>query len=175
MSSSAKARKDQGESGRDARATNGATKGATRTDADQTTRPGIPDTRGLNPSVLAQLLIPLIKGIDELPAEWRNGRLTEEMNLIKRTGKRSLEVVGVVKSSTPCEAASGDDPLALRTPTFCPGCPHRDSSATLLELRKNLADADYMRRKWNRPPVRPRGARRHRLLHHAHVRPRPSS
>ena len=137
------------ERGRDARAT----RAATRTDADQNARPGIPDTRGLNPSVLAQLLIPLIKGIEALPAELRNGRLTEEMNLIKRTGKRTLEVIGVVKSASPCEAASGDEPLALRTPTFCPGCPHRDSSSTLLELRKNLADADYMKRKWKRPPV----------------------
>ena len=124
-----------------------------QTRATEESRPGIPDTRGLNPSVLAQLLIPLIKGIESLPAELRNGRLTEEMNLIKRTGKRSLEVVGVVKSASLCETASGDEPLALRTPTFCPGCPHRDSSSTLLELRKNLADADYMKRKWKRPPV----------------------
>ena len=37
---------------------------------------GIPELRGLNPSVLAQMLIPLIKATEEIPAELRNGRLT---------------------------------------------------------------------------------------------------
>ena len=37
-----------------------------------------------------------------------------------------------------------NEQVVPRTPTFCPGCPHRDSSATLLEIRKNLADPKYM-------------------------------
>ena len=125
---------------------------------------GIPETRGLNPSVLAQLLIPLVKRTRDLPADLRNGRLSAELDLIKRTGKRKLEVVGVVKGpvqretetatrTAVCDAPADADPLALRTPTFCPGCPHRDSSATLLELRRNLADADYMKSRHDREPV----------------------
>jgi len=41
----------------------------------------------------------------------------------------------------------------VRTPTFCPGCPHRDSSSTLLELRRNLADSKYMAEHHGMGPV----------------------
>jgi len=99
---------------------------------------GIPESRGLYPSVLAQLLIPLIKATEGIPAHLRNGRLSAELDLIRRTGRPKLNVV------------SG---IVPRTPTFCPGCPHRDSSAALLELRKNLADPAYMKRAHNSEPV----------------------
>ncbi|MDB5329548.1 MAG: indolepyruvate ferredoxin oxidoreductase, partial [Phycisphaerales bacterium] len=91
---------------------------------------GIPEGRGLNPSVLAQILIPLIKATEEIPAELRNGRLTAELDRIRKVSKPKLQIF--------------NDKVVSRTPTFCPGCPHRDSSATLLELRKNLADPKYM-------------------------------
>ncbi len=94
--------------------------------------PGIPDTRGLNPSVLAQILIPLIKATEEIPAELRNGRLTAEFSRLKELSKPKLAVF--------------NEKVVARTPTFCPGCPHRDSSSVLMELRNNLADADYMKR-----------------------------
>ena len=48
---------------------------------------GIPDTRGLSASVLAQILIPLIKATEELPPELRNGRLTAEMDVIRKLSK----------------------------------------------------------------------------------------
>ncbi|MDB5302090.1 MAG: Indolepyruvate ferredoxin oxidoreductase, alpha and beta subunit, partial [Phycisphaerales bacterium] len=91
---------------------------------------GIPEGRGLNPSVLAQILIPLIKATEEIPAELRNGRLTAELDRIRKASKPKLKIF--------------DDKVVSRTPTFCPGCPHRDSSAALLDLRKNLADPKYM-------------------------------
>ena len=94
---------------------------------------GIPDTRGLNASVLAQILIPLIKATEEIPAELRNGKLSAEMEIIRRASKPKLEILSKVTEN-----------LIPRTPTFCPGCPHRDSSATLLEIRKNFADPKYM-------------------------------
>jgi indolepyruvate ferredoxin oxidoreductase len=100
---------------------------------------GIPDTRGLNASVLAQRLIPFIKSIEEIPAELRNGRLSGELAKLREASKPKLAVI------------SGN--LIARTPTFCPGCPHRDSSATLLELRKNFADPAYMKAKYKREPV----------------------
>src|SRR6266850_2485702 len=99
---------------------------------------GIPDTRGLNYSVLAQKIIPLIKSIDKIPPQLRNGRLTAEFSRLTEASRPRLSVVKEV---------------VQRTPTFCPGCPHRDSSAVLLEIRKNLADAAYMKRVHNRPPV----------------------
>ncbi len=99
---------------------------------------GIPDSRGLNFSVLAQKLIPLIKSSDRIPAAMRNGRLTAEMS---RLGEASRPRLALLTD------------IVQRTPTFCPGCPHRDSSAVLLEIRKNLADPAYMKRVHNRPAV----------------------
>ncbi|HEX7010346.1 MAG TPA: DUF6537 domain-containing protein, partial [Phycisphaeraceae bacterium] len=43
--------------------------------------------------------------------------------------------------------------IPARTPTFCPGCPHRDSSSVLLELRQDLLDPQYMLRVHKRKPV----------------------
>ncbi|HZN68541.1 MAG TPA: DUF6537 domain-containing protein, partial [Tepidisphaeraceae bacterium] len=101
---------------------------------------GIPETRGLNVSVLAQLLIPLVKATEEIPAHLRNGRLSEELAVLRKASKPKLEVIAV-------------EQIVPRTPTFCPGCPHRDSSATLLELRQNLADPEYMKRHHGVGPV----------------------
>jgi indolepyruvate ferredoxin oxidoreductase len=100
---------------------------------------GIPDSRGLNPSVLSQVLIPLIKATEQLPPELRNGRLSAEMERLKKASKPKLQVIS--------------DKIVPRTATFCPGCPHRDSSATLLELRKNFADPAYMQEHHGSGPV----------------------
>jgi indolepyruvate ferredoxin oxidoreductase len=100
---------------------------------------GIPETRGLNYSVLAQRLIPLIQATTEIEPHKRNGRLTCELDRMRRLSKPKLDVL----------ASS----IVVRTPTFCPGCPHRDSSATLLELRKNLADPKYMANRHGMGPV----------------------
>ena len=43
--------------------------------------------------------------------------------------------------------------LPQRTPTFCPGCPHRDSSSVLLQITEQFMDADYMKKQHNSPPV----------------------
>ena len=103
---------------------------------------GIPDTRGLNTSVLAKILIPLIKATEEIPAELRNGKLTAEMDRLRRASTPKLEILTKVT-----------DNLIPRTPTFCPGCPHRDSSAVLLEIRKNFADPKYMMQEHGLAPV----------------------
>jgi len=100
---------------------------------------GIPESRGLNFSVLAQRIIPLIQETTEIDPHRRNGRLTAEIERIRRASKPKLEVLSSA--------------IVPRTPTFCPGCPHRDSSAALLELRQNLADANYMARHHNSGPV----------------------
>lgn len=100
---------------------------------------GIPDARGLNPSVLAQHLIPLIKADQQVPAPLRNGRLSAELARLRKASKPRLDVIA--------------EQIVPRTPTFCPGCPHRDSSAALLELRQNLRDPDYMMRHHGTGPV----------------------
>ncbi|HYE19805.1 MAG TPA: thiamine pyrophosphate-dependent enzyme, partial [Tepidisphaeraceae bacterium] len=103
-------------------------------------RPGIPELRGLNPSVLAQILIPLIKETEEIPADMRNGRLTAELDLLRRVSKPKLSVLK-------------DSDVVGRSPTFCPGCPHRDSSAALLQIRENLKDPTYMQKTHGRDAV----------------------
>jgi indolepyruvate ferredoxin oxidoreductase len=95
---------------------------------------GIPATRGLNPSVVMERIIPLLQHHPSLPAELVNGKLTEELNRLQRTGQFKVSV-------------------PARTPTFCPGCPHRDSSSVLLELRKDFLDPEYMLREHKRKPV----------------------
>jgi indolepyruvate ferredoxin oxidoreductase len=96
--------------------------------------PGIPESRGLNPSVLLQRLIPLIKEHATLPIELTNGHLAEYLSLIEGTAEYQIDI-------------------PARTPTFCPGCPHRDSSSVLLELRRDLLDANYMLQHHKRKPV----------------------
>ncbi|MGB7160224.1 MAG: DUF6537 domain-containing protein, partial [Tepidisphaeraceae bacterium] len=100
---------------------------------------GIPDTRGLNASVLAQKLIPLIKSTEALPEHLRNGRLSSELARLREASKPRLQVIS--------------DKIVARTPTFCPGCPHRDSSSVLLEVRKNFMDKDYMLKHHGMGPV----------------------
>ena len=100
---------------------------------------GFPDTRGLNISVVFQKLIPLIKADERLPAELRNGRLGAEMDRLRRASKPKLNIFA--------------DSVVTRTPTFCPGCPHRDSSAALLQLRSDLANPGYMRKHHGTGPV----------------------
>ena len=96
--------------------------------------PGVPATRGLNPSLLMQLLIPLVKDHPTLPIELTNGNLSEALHRLDETSRFEVHI-------------------PERTPTFCPGCPHRDSSSVLLELRDDLLDPDYMLRTHKRKPV----------------------
>ncbi len=95
---------------------------------------GIPSERGLHPSLLVQLLVPLIKDHPTLPIEMTNGVLSAELARIEKTLKPNVST-------------------RKRTATFCPGCPHRDSSSALLKLREDLLDPDYMQRHYKSGPV----------------------
>ncbi len=95
---------------------------------------GIPTTRGLNPSLLIERLVPLMQKHPTLPREMINGRLTSELNRIRETASYRVHV-------------------PTRTPAFCPGCPHRDSSSVLLELRNDLLNPTYMLSRHKRKPV----------------------
>ena len=100
---------------------------------------GFPATRGLNYSVVAQKLIVLIRESEHLPAHLRNGRLSDELQRLNSAGRIKLPQIS--------------QKLIARTPTFCPGCPHRDSAAVMLEIRQKFASAEYMKRKHGRGPV----------------------
>jgi hypothetical protein len=111
--------------------------------------PGIPETRGLNPSVLAQIDHPLIKATEEIPAELRNGRLSAKWTRCAR------------RASPSCSAHAD---LLPRLPASRFGQRPRRNQARKLPRRRLHAPHASPR------AGRPRLPRRHRLLHHAHVR-----
>jgi indolepyruvate ferredoxin oxidoreductase len=97
-------------------------------------REGLPSARGFNSSVLVELLGPLIT---ELASPKIKIDLTRiERELAHLAANQAIEV-----------------DLAPRTPTFCPGCPHRDSASVLGEVKRVFTDPEYMRRVHRREPV----------------------
>ena len=95
--------------------------------------PGFPATRGLNPSLLIEHLGPLlIKMASKLHIHTE--KIEQELALIQDTSEVNVRI-------------------PQRTPTFCPGCPHRDSSSVLLEVKKSFRDASYMRKNHKRDAV----------------------
>ncbi|HVT81243.1 MAG TPA: 2-oxoacid:acceptor oxidoreductase family protein [Phycisphaerae bacterium] len=97
-------------------------------------RTGIPAARGLHPSILIQKLTELLRDTPNIPHELSNGRLSEELDTIEKASRLA-------------------NPVAVRTPAFCPGCPHRDSSSSLLQIRKNLLNSQYMQSHYGKQPV----------------------
>ncbi len=96
-------------------------------------REGIPSTRGFNSSILLGLIAPLITEL-AAPKKTEQALIDAELKLLAENG--AIEVN-----------------LALRTPTFCPGCPHRDSASVFGAIKREFRDADYMRRAHRREPV----------------------
>jgi indolepyruvate ferredoxin oxidoreductase len=101
--------------------------------------PGLPETRGLHPSILIAQLASLLKQASApgqritVPAEYE--ALDRELETIDSTAE------GELSSAPP------------RVPTFCPGCPHRDSASVCLEVKKAFMDPAYMARSHGRGPV----------------------
>jgi len=100
---------------------------------------GIPSTRGLHPSILIARLAPLLKAAQgggvqvTVPAACE--ALDRELETIHKTEEGDLAT------------------MPPRLPTFCPGCPHRDSASLCLDIKKRFADGEYMRRRHKRGPV----------------------
>ena len=95
---------------------------------------GIPQTRGLNPSLLIERLCPLLLKQEVCQSAEKENRLRDELKLVEKSAAAKVAIPN-------------------RTPTFCPGCPHRDSSSVLLELRKDLRDPAYMQKHYQRGPM----------------------
>jgi len=97
--------------------------------------PGIPETRGLNASIVSGKLLPLFLGeLKDIFTEAELARLRSEQAILEATENADVRLPG-------------------RTPTFCPGCPHRDSSSVLLEVKKDFKDPAYMKRVHDTRPV----------------------
>jgi len=100
---------------------------------------GLPEIRGLHPSILIARLAPLLKEVQgpgaqvRVPAEYE--ALDRELETIDSTAEGSLAT------------------MPPRLPTFCPGCPHRDSATVCLEIKERFADPNYMRRVHECEPV----------------------
>ncbi|MCG3205320.1 MAG: hypothetical protein KCHDKBKB_02039 [Elusimicrobia bacterium] len=94
--------------------------------------PGFPSTRGLNVSIVLEVLGPAF-------LRWKEHFPT--LN-VERIEKELAEIVHTRSSSYD---------VPLRTPTFCPGCPHRDSSTVSLKLKSNFMKFDYMEKKHQSP------------------------
>ncbi len=107
---------------------------------------GIPVTSGLDASILIQKLIPLLKhllgrgGTSPVNAATHHNpkidleHLSREETLQKQVSEQQIDI-------------------PQRTPTFCPGCPHRDSSSVFLEITQQFMDADYMKKHHDSVPV----------------------
>ncbi len=94
--------------------------------------PGFPATRGLNVSIMLEVLGPAFLRWKEYFPTLQIDRIQNELKEIRHT-----------------ESASYDVPL--RTPTFCPGCPHRDSATVSLRMKKKFMNADAMAAQGSRP------------------------
>jgi len=100
---------------------------------------GIPATRGLHPSILIDRLVPLFKHVGLSSARTGAAEVTEALDRERQTIDATARVdVGR---------------LPARLPTFCPGCPHRDSASLCLEIKKRFMDEQYMRKKYDTGPV----------------------
>jgi indolepyruvate ferredoxin oxidoreductase len=95
---------------------------------------GIPATRGLNPSILIDRLAPLGRFFHDPNLELDPERIECAVALVQQTGTFDIN-------------------LPPRTPTFCPGCPHRDSASVLVEMKRQFLDERYMRRHHKRGAV----------------------
>ena len=98
---------------------------------------GIPDSLGLNPSILIQRLIPLLR--HKFNGKGRS--IAIDPKVFARE-EQQIEQVNAHQVDIPA-----------RTPTFCPGCPHRDSASVFKEIADQFADAKYMERHHAQSPV----------------------
>lgn len=81
--------------------------------------PGFPSTRGLNASIVLEILGPAFLRWKEHFPDLQVERVNQELAEIQHTKTSTYKV-------------------PLRTPTFCPGCPHRDSAVASIDLKKEF-------------------------------------
>ena len=98
---------------------------------------GIPDSLGLNPSILIQRLIPLLR--HKLGSKDKSIAINPDVFVRE---EQHIEQVKTHQVNIPA-----------RTPTFCPGCPHRDSASVFKEIADQFMDVKYMERYHAQSPV----------------------
>ncbi len=103
--------------------------------------PGIPVDSGLTTSRVMELLGPLVEKLATGGAvSLAESKLqTVEDELEKNRATERVEV--------------HDGMLPKRLPSFCPGCPHRDSASLCVDIKRKFMDKRYMRRHHSSGPV----------------------
>jgi indolepyruvate ferredoxin oxidoreductase len=95
---------------------------------------GFPEGSGMDPDIALAVLGRLVLARPEaFPAQ--------AVRLARAAAERRAELARRALDVTP------------RTPTYCAGCPHRGTSSPMIEIRRRLADARYMKRVHGRGPV----------------------
>ena len=99
----------------------------------------LPSTRGLSPSIITEHLAGLFEALTAAGEQVAAGPVEQiwrdELDNIAATATKDIP------------------PLPPRVPTFCPGCPHRDSADLCLEIKRRFADAAYMKKHHRCGPV----------------------
>ena len=95
---------------------------------------GIPEVLGLHPSIVTERLVKFFKLADDNLAGGMADRFEKQLSLIRHSSEGKFD-------------------LPARTSTFCPGCPHRDSTSALLEIRQQFSDENYMRKHHRGRPI----------------------
>jgi len=95
---------------------------------------GFPSVLGLNVSIVADRLGRFLRAIESPLARRAAAGIETELRIISDTAKIEMSI-------------------PARTPTFCPGCPHRDSSNVLLQVKQQFADEAYMRKHHKRGAI----------------------
>ena len=105
---------------------------------------GVPIVSGLDASLLIQKLIPLL----------RDRFNTGDPNRHSEGAGIPIDTEHFAREEALQKQVSEQQiDIPQRTPTFCPGCPHRDSSSVFLEITSQFMDPDYMKKHHNSGPV----------------------
>ncbi len=120
---------------------------------------GIPVTSGLDASILIQKLIPLLKHLLGTGVSSQQSAVSKEMlepskSSSPKTIVPKIDLEHLSREETLQRQVSEQHiDIPQRTPTFCPGCPHRDSSSVFLEITQQFMDVDYMKKHHGSGPV----------------------
>lgn len=96
-------------------------------------RPGFPSVRGLNSSVIIEYLAPLLSS-RLVPVHTPSPKMDAALKAVQDTATFEVKI-------------------PVRTPTFCPGCPHRDSSVVTKAIKNDFKNPVYMKEKHRGEPL----------------------
>lgn len=106
-------------------------------------RAGFPDVRGLNIGTCIERLANLLDRPESA------GSPHPASSALRPAALARFPVeLNILNSTAQVQAA-----VPLRTPTFCPGCPHRDSANVFLEIKRQFNDPAYMKKHHRRGPI----------------------